>query len=366
MKRMKKYLIIGVAVLGAGIAALLIYDAMLICCTPEPEGRPSESFVVTSGDGAATLEIPTGGLTGDVSPDGIKLTKIGAEDAGIGLEEGEYGAVTYRLEPKGLTLNQPAVFRLVQEPAGVAMPIVMHVSGDNDETLEIIDGVIVNTDFEKGSTVIEVPVGHFSKIVLFNYIDGKINIQAVPITPVGDFVHASADVELSQFYRRNLDYSMRGRGSISSAGVLTPSGPIEGRPSVSYFPIETRSDDFICLEEGDGTLNWSFTFIGRQKYVRVVTADGRHFDSIDEASQSGSKTVDSWNKERDIETTMNYSVSADCGEGMVRACPISTVVCEESGRGATGYYECDPLTGEAINDILLDMETGEPLELVCP
>ncbi len=124
---------------------------------------------IASRDGAVTLEIPEGALSGEVD---ITIERIDPADLGpewADLRDAGEIAEAYELGPDGLTFEQPITVSLAPQPVtmhGDSMEVAIEpLATSAGGVVEELDDLTVEVDAEAGTSVMSGRLDHFSPIV---------------------------------------------------------------------------------------------------------------------------------------------------------------------------------------------------------
>jgi hypothetical protein len=279
---------------------------------------------VEADDGSAVLTFPSSALPDGVSASSIHVNRITASD--LGTSEADLdGAHIYVLEPDGLQLGPGAVLSTTIGSPGGFLPQVFHLSGGemtvtgSDDpfglTAETADGVAYLYDEEAGTTTVDVPVEHFSSIIVtsssgYAYFQltatrgeavigqrppasGVVSLNTTTLDSGNYLGITSFDVHYSdqtwgpRWFYTPLDFTTHRsenegqKGTLSlrfaliessvilrgktqpgfGTTVLDPKTPVFDRPPRTAFnnQFTIPNSDFICETAGDGHLDFEFS-----------------------------------------------------------------------------------------------------------
>lgn len=333
--------------------------------------KPTEEIkedliVVQSDDGLASLEIPQGALPAGVAEQDISVSLV--VDPEI-----KDGVVMYELKPDGLELLKPVTFTLTQQGGAEGIiPILFHISGEN---FEIVDDTQVEIDLTIGITSISGDITSFSRIgtdITFNIFSYGVSSGGIGF--IGDSfpfgISIQADSKKILNFRKDFTTRIKPgtKWSVTSFGVRSTTGRLA--PIFIESPEQTMGIseffDFIsthaCAEKGTDALK-------NTKFISIKYNIERQWTYI----LDGKENIHTETKNTSTGIDFTYE-GYTCKEAeeeivveqMAILCPMRIVVCPNSATSYSGYYDCDPITGEEYNEILLDYDTGEPFDIVCP
>ncbi len=347
----KKYKVL-IAVVVIVIAASFFFLAR------KPAQEKPGGLVVASDDGDIRLVIPNGALPAGVDSGRIKVIKL----------DGDYGEgvlAAYSLEPEGLEFSSPVdVVMEFPSEENQALPLLVHIGKDGDE---IINNTSVVLDDAADKLTLSGKISHFSELIVVSYEDFEITSSGGGAYNEGDQVPFKftiknkgkgikyTDEDFRQYTQNFKPDSTYDVGEVKLVtdfddDILTPDTRIvpaqSGLAQAQTYEYETT---FICTKEGSdfvhtGPVSLQYTMTGYRAF----------------SSDMKDERVQIW-----LDTREDYECKKKEGGGMTRICPPVTVMCG-GGVSFSGYYECDPVTGEQVGNVLLDINTHEPVTEKCP
>lgn len=367
--------------LGAAVALATIMTVIVFV-----RSGGGKNLTVTSEDRVLELVIPEKALPAGLSPDQIKVEP--ATEAQIREEmslaenvEVDSKMTAYRLLPDGAEFTRPVTVRLnfTENPHRI-IPALYHLS---DGELELVADTEVTINAETGETSVAGPIGHFS--IVGSDIDsdfgggkGMFNYE---LTAGGEgFVGDSFPYHLAITPGQEFKWFKEGGGAGELWGYdfrMAPMTTWKVRP----FSVMTRHDGVIepmTITTGGGDLKGSESFVLDGTHTCIEDGTNSLFLPPPDPTVTIEYRMEKNYGKQGYATARAYKNATakiylegghfTCKErgGMVRVQVPSTVICEGSGRSYTGYYAQDPVTGEQIGNVLLDVETGEPIEVICP
>ncbi|MEA3249288.1 MAG: hypothetical protein U9Q03_02935 [Patescibacteria group bacterium] len=376
----KKPLIIGVAVV-----ALIALAAVL---SRGPAEKPKT--VLNSDDGVLALQIPDGSM-----PDGVTTADITIAQSEIGYDpdpfaedgEGAELVAAYELGPDGTTFSEPVtvLFTVDWGDAFGWVPLIVSRSGEGEDmTTELIGVTGVEGSDESGTIIVTGQVGHFSSVEMWRvrgFFDATPHSAstehdvgdefdfAMTVKPNGRAVRFPHEwgwrYAYDEFsYAPGTTWGIEGEVTTWYKSVLKPhEQEILNRRGLTFHQSYEVTADLNCENEGDDSVrsgSWDHGLF----VTYTLTHTGYHRRSFDD------KEMTKYDKgEVSDHEMLRFAEDHECEEekkgGWVRVNVPTTVICEGSGKSFTGYYEQDPVTGERIGDVLLDLETGEPANFTC-
>lgn len=223
---------------------------------------------VVSGDGRLSIVVPAGALDAEAS---ISITQISAEQWPVEMAGLDDKAIVYRLDPGGLSFDQPVPFTMTMDlevgaDGSVAPPLAVSVGDDGVWEPLTLDVVL---DVEAGVAIIQGEITHFSWMVGHS---GALALGLEQITPrertVGEAWEAAVQV-------RNVSTGTAGVGV--SYKIVVQFVDFEALGEVEV--VGTESHAGFTLDQGEARAldfpkpRWQCTDPGEGAYRVVARAE---------------------------------------------------------------------------------------------